>query len=223
VINTTLNLLKENNACKGGYESLLNHVGIDFDKDKPIPLTTILESNNLNDTLWVLDNAPLEVEGAKILRFYFSAWCARQVLPIYEKEYPNDSRVSDCINTVEAFAKGEATQEDLADARDAAWDATAAAWDAAWAARDAAWDAARDATAAARAAAKAAAWDARDAATAAAKAAAWDATAAARDAAWDATAAARDAAWDAATAAQEKKLVELLNNPHPSQNERTEG
>ena len=99
-----------------------------------------------------------------------------------------DPRSWAAIDVGERFARGEATAEELAAARAAAWAAaSAAAWGAA---RDAAWAAA---SAAASAAARDAAWDAaRDAASAAARAAAWDA-------AWDA---ARAAARAAAKAAQ---------------------
>ena len=127
-----------------------------------------------------------------------------------------EDRPRKAIEVARRFANGEATEEELAAARDAAWDAAwaaarAAARDAAWdaaraaaraAARDAAWAAAWDAAwAAARDAARAAAWDAAwDAARAAARAAARDA---ARAAAWAAArAAAWDAAWDAARDAQ---------------------
>jgi hypothetical protein len=107
----------------------------------------------------------------------FACDCAERVLPLFEKDHPNDNRPRAAIETARRFANGQATWEEL----DATWAAVAAAW--------AAWDAARDA---ARAAAGAAA---RDAAWAAAEAAAG---AAARDAAW---AAARDAARAVAAAA----------------------
>lgn len=40
MITTTLNLLKENDACESGYKKLRKHLGPDFDKDEYIPLTT---------------------------------------------------------------------------------------------------------------------------------------------------------------------------------------
>ena len=113
--------------------------------------------------------------------------CAARVLPIFEKECPDDARPRQAIIAARRFARGETD----AAARDAA---RAAAMNAAWAAARAA------AMNAARAAARAAA---RDAARAAARDAAWAAAwAAAMDAAMNAAwAAARDAARDAARAA----------------------
>jgi len=119
--------------------------------------------------------------------------CARTAL----KYVPaGEDRPRLTIECAERYARGMATDEELAAAGAAAWAAErAAAWAAA---RAAAWDAARDA---AWDAARAAAWAAE---RAAARAAAW---AAAWDAAWDAAgaaaraaerAAARAAAWAAA-------------------------
>jgi len=90
----------------------------------------------------------------------FAVWCAREALKLIDEP---DPRSIEACNVAERYANGEATDEELA----AAW---AAAWDAAWAA---AWGAAIHA---ARAAAIHAALDA---AIHAARAAAWDA---ARDA-----------------------------------------
>ena len=109
---------------------------------------------------------------------------AEHVLPIFEKMYPEDKRPREAIETARKFAMGEATQEELTAARDAAWDA----------ARDAAWDAA---SAAASAAASTAAWDA-------ASAAAWDAASAAASAAANAAAKAAERRW------QNKRLLPLL-------------
>jgi len=126
----------------------------------------------------------------------FAADCVERVLPLFEKERPNDKRPREAIAVARRFANGEATREELAAAwaaaRDAAWDAArAAAWDAAWAA---AWDAAW-----------AAAWDAAwDAARAAARAAAWAAAGAAAGAVWDAARAA-ETAW------QRERLAQYLS------------
>jgi hypothetical protein len=52
--------------------------------------------------------------------------CAKVVLPVYEKEFPNDSRVMECIHATELFLNGEITLEQLREKRaaaDAAYDA----------------------------------------------------------------------------------------------------
>jgi hypothetical protein len=88
----------------------------------------------------------------------FSCDVAEDVLPIFEAEYPEDKRPQQAIETARRYADGLATKEELAAAREAAWEA---AWAAARAAaREAAWAAAGAAAwAAAWAAARAAAWD----------------------------------------------------------------
>jgi len=109
-----------------------------------------------------------------------NAGFAGHVLHLYEKAYPDDKRVRDCINVTIRWSQHKATDAELDKARAAVRAAVRAATrDAARAARDAA------------RAARAAAWDA---ARAAARAAAWDA---ARDTARDAASAARAAeiAW----------------------------
>ena len=116
----------------------------------------------------------------------FACWCAEQVLPIYEHEYPDDNRPRKAIEASRAYASGAVSMEELSVARDAAWAAAlAAARAAAWAG-DAAWDAAR-----------AAAW-------------AWDAARDAARAAAMAAARAGAGAGDAARDAQAKKLVEMV-------------
>ena len=93
----------------------------------------------------------------------FACDCASQALPIFEKQHPGDNRPRQAIETARRFANGQATHNELAAARAAAWAAAkTATGDAAWAAaraaaRDADWAAARDAARdAARAAARAA-------------------------------------------------------------------
>ena len=196
--NTTLDEIRSKRPCIDGWGKLLASLGKTAADNEPLPLLSVLDSNGLGDALWVLSFV-MQPEHDRLSR-HFQAWCAKQVLYLFETKHPTDNRVRDQIKMLR---NDSATQEK----RDAA---RAAARDAAW---DAAWDAAR---AAARDAARAAAWDAaRDAAWAAAqdaaRDAAWDAArAAARDAAWDAACdAARDAAWDA----QEKQFRKMLTEP----------
>ena len=51
--------------------------------------------------------------------------CAALSLKYYEKEYPKDKRVRECINTCRRYAQGKATDEELTTAADAAADAAA--------------------------------------------------------------------------------------------------
>jgi hypothetical protein len=46
--------------------------------------------------------------------------CAKVVLPVYEKQFPNDSRVMECIHATELFLNGEITREQLREKREAA-------------------------------------------------------------------------------------------------------
>ena len=184
-LQTNLSIISQHHPCHEGLKKLLKNIGADYPKDKPIDFATILESTGLDNALWGLRAVlPEQEKDRDRLAREFACDCAAAVLAIYEKKYPNDFRPRTAIVVARKFARGEATREELAAARDAA--------------RDAAMDAARAA--------------AMDAAMDAARAAAMDAAlAAAMDAA---RAAARDAAGaaagDAARAAAKLKFVEYF-------------
>ena len=57
----------------------------------------------------------------------FACGCAAHVLKIFEKHRPSDKRPRETIKTARRFARGKATQEELAAAWDAAWAAARAA------------------------------------------------------------------------------------------------
>ena len=63
--------------------------------------------------------------------------CARLALPLFEKRYPDDKRVRDCIETAEKWARNEATLEAFQVARRNCYSAAAYASAAAAAAADA--------------------------------------------------------------------------------------
>ena len=161
---TTLNKIKQHDPCTKGWDKLLNYLGKTQADDETLELTTILESNGLDDALWALRAVEGNDREIRLMACDF----AESVVHLAK-----DERCNKAIEVSRKYANGDATVEELDAARDAAWYASwAAARDTAWAA---AWDAA---WAAARAAARAAAWDA-------ARAAAWAADRAAdRDAAW---------------------------------------
>ena len=152
MFHTTLNLLKINGAfgCDKSYDKLRTYLGKGWEKNTPIPLTTVLDSNGLDDALWCLRAVMPEEEtrrdrDARHLACEYAEGENGSVLALYEAECPGDLRVRHCIETARRFALGQATREELAVARADAWDA--AAWAAsgaacsAWAASGAAWDA----------------------------------------------------------------------------------
>ena len=159
---TTLNKIRAHSPCENGWKKLLSYLGKTKADDEPLAITTILDSNGLDDALWCLR----AVEGHdREIRLY-AVWCARQV-----QHLTTDKRSLDALDVAERFANGQATKNELVVAWDAAY-AAGAASDASWAASEtAARVASWDATAAPAAAAAAASWDASDAAWVAAGAA----------------------------------------------------
>lgn len=195
MVTITFRLAWEAGACASSYRRFAKHVGgvRKYGKDTPIPLTEIADFLGLKDALWCLSLTQAPEETQKLARL-LAADFAEHVLPLFEKEHPNDNRPRIAIETARAFAEGKISAAARSAAKSAAWIAAgAAAWTAAGAAaRAAAWAAASDA---AWTAAWATAWIATGAAAgAAAKAAAWAA----------AGAAASDGAWTAAWAAEQE-------------------
>lgn len=87
-----------------------------------------LDCRGLNAALRLLDEAP----GTEMLRRLFAADCAERVLPLFEAEFPGNTRPREAIRVAR---DPNATEEELraarAAARAAAWAAaSAAAWDA---------------------------------------------------------------------------------------------
>jgi len=135
---TTLNKIRAHRPCEAGWKKLLTNLGKHKADDEPLALTTILESNGLDDALWCLR----AVDGHQREMRLYAVECARSV-----QHLMTDKRSLDALDVAERFASGKATQQELNAAWDAARDAARdAAWAAAWAtAGDAAWDAAREA------------------------------------------------------------------------------
>jgi hypothetical protein len=210
---TTLNAIRAHSPCSNGWAKLLKNLGKTQADDEPLAITTILESNGLDDALWCLRAVIGHDREIRLLAVAY----ARSV-----QHLMTDTRSISALDVAERYAYGQATRDELNAAKaaaeaaaEAAWDAWAAAKAAAAAANEAAWDAWDAAEAAAEAAARdaadaadaaRAAWAARDAAVAAARAA----RDAAADAAWAAAAAARDAA-RAAWAEQANLLILACN------------
>ena len=130
---TTLNKIRACHPCASGWEKLLRNLGKTRADDEPLSITTILDSNGLDDALWCLR----AVDGHQREMRLFAVGCARSV-----QHLMNDPRSVAALDVAERYANGEATDADLSAARAAAGAAAAwaAAGDAAWAA---AWAAAR--------------------------------------------------------------------------------
>ena len=147
---TTLNRIRETQPCREGWEKLLAHLEKTKADNEPLQLLTVLDSNGLDDALWVMSYAMPDDRLAR----HFQAWCAEQVLHIFEAERPTDTRVRDQIamlrnDDATTAARAAARAAAWAVARDAAGAAAgAAARAAAWAVADAAWEAAEAAGAA---------------------------------------------------------------------------
>lgn len=176
-VTTSLAAICAANPCPEGIRKLLKHVGKTMTEAQAdtseLPVLTVLEGNGLDDAIWVLDNA---VGDKRICRL-FVADCAERVHHLFAAVLPDDDRP---MNAIRVARDPNATDEQLAAAKTAAWAA---------------------AKTAARAAAGAAA---RDAARDAAQDAAWAAAGA------DAGADARAAAWAAAGAAHKERLRQYL-------------
>lgn len=138
---TSLNDIRSKHPCEEGWRKLLAHLGKTNSDDDPIPLTTILDSNGVDDTIWVLGNVCGEA-GINIC-VVFAIVCAERVLPIFESACPGDNSVRLAIEEAHEFLDGKSPSFDIIKATrsvamsmtiggvaeaQAAWAATYAAW-----------------------------------------------------------------------------------------------
>ena len=131
---TTLARIRAASPCEDGWRKLLGSLGKTSADDEPLDLLTVLDSNGLDDALWVLSYAMPDDRLAR----HFQAWCAEQVLHLFEAERPDDARVRDQIAMLRNDEADDAAREAAREAARAAW---AVAWVAAWIAVEAAGDA----------------------------------------------------------------------------------
>jgi hypothetical protein len=97
-ITTTLADIRAADPCSDGFAKIRDHLGVSpadaKENHEPFPVALLLETNDLGDTLWVLDN----VIGNKRLCRLFAADCAESVLPIFERHRPDDDRPRHAIS-----------------------------------------------------------------------------------------------------------------------------
>ena len=123
MITVTLNQIRNASPCRSGWEKVLKaNGGNSADMDKPFPLISILDSNDLDDMLWVIDHVP-ELKEHEHLWLEFSCWCAMQNIDLI-KPYCSEDGYDLIVNWLSTRNP---------ELRDAAWSA----------ARSAAWSAAR--------------------------------------------------------------------------------
>ena len=104
-LTTTLNRLKSAGACTGRYKHLVRALGgVSFNHDEPINLLRILEINGVEDCLWALCAT---AENCDRIARLMAADFAEAVLPVYERDYPNDGRPRAAIAAARAHARGE--------------------------------------------------------------------------------------------------------------------
>ena len=113
MITISLNQIKAHNPCDDGWETILAaRGGESADYDEQFPLSFALDSNGLEDVLWALKCLP---EHDNLWRKY-AVWCARQV-----EHLMTDQRSKDALNVAWRYSEGQATEDELAAAQDAAW------------------------------------------------------------------------------------------------------
>ena len=136
---TTLKKIRAHSPCASGWTRLLTFLGKTKVDNEALLLSTVLQSNGLNDTLWCLQ----AVDGFEREKRLFAVWCARQV-----QHLMTDPRSLAALDVVERFANGQASLEELgaaaADATEATDDADTTAANAANAAEAATWANAAD-------------------------------------------------------------------------------
>ena len=111
-LTTTLNRLRQANACPERYAHLLRALGgVKADHDAPINLLTILEHNGVDDCLWALCATSKNCDTVARL---MAADFAESVLSLYERDYPNDPRPRNAIEATRTFALTRALHHHIA-------------------------------------------------------------------------------------------------------------
>ena len=130
MITTTLRQIRQHEPCADGWRTLLTFLGKTRVDDEPLPLTTILQSNGLDDALWCLRT--LEGHDKEIIRFALA--CAQEV-----KHLMTDQRSLDALDALARHLESPLSKQELDQVLAAAGAAAArasgaAAGAAAWAA-----------------------------------------------------------------------------------------
>lgn len=96
----TLNQIRAARPCESGWKKLLASQGKTTADDTPFPLSSVIDSNGVEDAIWCLRVEPV---SERIVRL-FAVWCARQVQHLMQ-----DPRSIAALDAAESRALGEAT------------------------------------------------------------------------------------------------------------------
>jgi hypothetical protein len=114
ILTTTLNRIRLHSPCEDGWKKLLKSLGKTQADDEVLEFKTILDSNGLDDAIWCLR---VEPHHANLYRL-FAVRQARKVQHLMK-----DQRSLDALDVAERHANGQASNGELAAARDSAWGA----------------------------------------------------------------------------------------------------
>ena len=109
-LTTTLNKIRACSPCTSGWQTLLKHVGKDFNPDAEINLLTVLQSNGVVDMLWTLRATD---QDSKRIASQLAIEFAEQALPIFEKRRPDDARPRKAIQAARDYLDGKISLEEL--------------------------------------------------------------------------------------------------------------
>jgi len=117
----TLKDIKKLNPCRSGYENLVKYY-----PDFNMTMVEFLQLEHIphNNKEWLIR----KMVNVNILKWW-SLECAKSVAHIYNKKYPNDNRVNECLKANKDFLLGLISLDELLIKRRAATAASSTSYD----------------------------------------------------------------------------------------------
>lgn len=119
-LTTTTARIDACNPCSDGRRRAMELLGVTTATDEPIGYAELLDKLGLDDALWCCRAEPALSSYWRL----FAVWCARQV-----EHLMDDERSIAALDIAERYAQGQATDDELASARDSA---RPSAWSSVW-------------------------------------------------------------------------------------------
>ena len=104
MITTTLRQIRQHSPCREGWRTLLSALGKVEADDEPLPLTTILQSNGLDDALWCLRT----ITGYDKEMIRFALACVQEV-----RHLMTDQRSLNALDAVERHLESPLSRQEL--------------------------------------------------------------------------------------------------------------